>query len=187
VTNSDIAELCRRIYRQHQRALDLIFEHRPDLQQGIYNLLLGMIDQENGVSLDFSSKAYVRFSPDSWDDIAELRQGQGWTQSGRMLLFEFSNQESLKLRLVIGPGPEQTRRMLFDFARQNQGGSMRPGNKLWTKWNTVWQKEFLGKGDYDGAEVETLQALLREKWKKFLSADLPKLEPMFGQVFRQDG
>lgn len=30
VSNSDVAQLCREIYRKHQRALDLIFEHRPD-------------------------------------------------------------------------------------------------------------------------------------------------------------
>jgi len=30
VTDSETADLCRRIYQKHQRALDLIFEHRPD-------------------------------------------------------------------------------------------------------------------------------------------------------------
>lgn len=30
VGDSDIAELCRRIYQRHRRALDLIYEHRPD-------------------------------------------------------------------------------------------------------------------------------------------------------------
>src|SRR5205823_3361282 len=28
MSESDIAELCRKIYKKHQRALDLIFEHR---------------------------------------------------------------------------------------------------------------------------------------------------------------
>ena len=30
VEDSDVQKLCRRLYRSHRRALDLIFEHRPD-------------------------------------------------------------------------------------------------------------------------------------------------------------
>jgi hypothetical protein len=33
VTESEISELCRRIYAKHKQALDLIYEHRPDRQQ----------------------------------------------------------------------------------------------------------------------------------------------------------
>ncbi len=35
VSEFDIAELCRRIYQKHRRALDLIYEHRPDQQASI--------------------------------------------------------------------------------------------------------------------------------------------------------
>ena len=39
MSDSEIAELCRQIYRRHQRALDLIFEHRPDLQKDLADKL----------------------------------------------------------------------------------------------------------------------------------------------------
>jgi PD-(D/E)XK nuclease superfamily len=43
VTDSKIADLCRRIYHKHQRALDLIFEHRPDQQASVHDALVDYI------------------------------------------------------------------------------------------------------------------------------------------------
>ncbi|MDP9358857.1 MAG: PD-(D/E)XK nuclease family protein [Chloroflexota bacterium] len=40
VTDSEIARLCRQIYQQHRRALDLIFEHRPDSQSTMKDFLV---------------------------------------------------------------------------------------------------------------------------------------------------
>ena len=49
VEDSRVAELCRQIYQKHKRALDLIYEHRPDVQAEIRNLLEVLI--EGGPSL----------------------------------------------------------------------------------------------------------------------------------------
>jgi hypothetical protein len=43
VSDSEIAELCQKIYQKHQKALDLIFEHRPDLQSKLAETLKEMI------------------------------------------------------------------------------------------------------------------------------------------------
>jgi PD-(D/E)XK nuclease superfamily len=39
MSDSEIAQLCRKIYKQHRQALDLIYEHRPDFQSEISDLL----------------------------------------------------------------------------------------------------------------------------------------------------
>ncbi len=44
VSESDTAELCRQIYRKHKRALDLIYDHRPDRQAALREFL-GNADQ----------------------------------------------------------------------------------------------------------------------------------------------
>ncbi|MGC1627932.1 MAG: PD-(D/E)XK nuclease family protein, partial [Candidatus Acidiferrales bacterium] len=96
VSESEIAELCRRIYRKHKDALDLIDEYKPDQQATIQSFLDGLIESAPELILDFSSKRYIRFSLKNW---ARLPSGQGWTASGRMLLFEFQNlPDSLKLK-----------------------------------------------------------------------------------------
>lgn len=104
VSESEIAELCRRIYRKHRLALDLIFEHRPDQQVEIAEIIKNLISSESDLQLDASSKSYIRFSPVEWY-IPKLTQGQGWTPSGQMLLFEVRNRaDKLSLVLHIGPG-----------------------------------------------------------------------------------
>ena len=43
LTESPIAQLCRDIYKKHKAALDLIYEHRPDQQAAVRELLEGLI------------------------------------------------------------------------------------------------------------------------------------------------
>src|SRR5581483_935968 len=62
VSESDIAELCRRIYSKHQRALDLIYEHRPDQQATIQTLLKNLIQKTPGLVLDSHPKRFSRFT-----------------------------------------------------------------------------------------------------------------------------
>src|SRR6266576_110030 len=44
VAESEIADLCRRIYRKHAQAIELIVEHRPDEQAGVREVLQQLID-----------------------------------------------------------------------------------------------------------------------------------------------
>jgi PD-(D/E)XK nuclease superfamily len=61
VSDSEIADLCRSIYFKHQRALDLIYEHRPDRQTTIQKELENLIQQQNNFQLVSSSKTDICF------------------------------------------------------------------------------------------------------------------------------
>jgi len=61
VEDSEIADLCRQIYRRHQRALDLIFEHRPDRLAEVQAILLDLVASRDDLILDTSAKQVVRF------------------------------------------------------------------------------------------------------------------------------
>lgn len=176
VSDSEIVELCRRIYRKHQKALDLIFEHRPDKQAEIRELLEKIIRETPGLLLDHSIKSYVRFLPELWDDIPQLKSGSGWTPSGRMLLFEFENLSgALTLRLQIGPGPDEIRQKLFDMARTHQPPLKAASKSLNQKWNSVYSKSFLKPRDYEDADSEQLEKEIRKHWAEFIGGDLPKI------------
>ena len=84
VSESAIEDLCHKIYQKHQRALDLLFEHRPDLQASIREHLEHVIQGTPGLLLDHCSKSYIRFIPKKWD-VSSLRKGERWTSSKRML------------------------------------------------------------------------------------------------------
>lgn len=175
VSESEIAELCRKIYRKHQRALDLIFEYRPDQQAEIRELLESIIKETPDLNLDHCSKSYIRFAPRSWD-VPTLLSGEGWTRSGRILLFEFTNSpNNLKLRLYLGPGPVEIRQKLFDMARAHQPLFRLSSQTLYPKWHSIYDKAFLKAKDYEDANREQLEKQIRKQWTEFMSNDLPRI------------
>jgi hypothetical protein len=178
VAESEIAELCRSIYRKHKRALDLIYEYRPDQRDSIRETLEELIQKSEGLALDHCSKSFVRFLPTAWDESPKLTGGSGWTPSGRMLLFEFGNlPDRLTLRLVIGPGPDLTRGSLFAMAKAHPSPSpFRLASKsLGQKWNTIFDKTFLTPKDFENATDEQLVEEINKHWKRFVDTDLPAI------------
>ncbi len=55
VEDSEIQQLCRVIYEKHRRALDLIFEHRPDKALEVKEALATMVSRRSGVLADHTS------------------------------------------------------------------------------------------------------------------------------------
>lgn len=171
VTESEISELCHRIYAKHKQALDLIFEHRPDRQQTVRELLEGWIKQDAELVLDHCTKSYIRFLPKRLDTDV-LKQGSGWTSSGRILLFEASNDEdSVTVRVIIGPGPLETRRKLFDLAHAKQP-PFRPVSKFYNQWNTILAHKLLTAKAYD-LHDDDFSVELEKQWKRFVEKEIP--------------
>lgn len=176
VSDSPIADLCRKIYQKHRRAIDLIFEHRPDLQASLREYLEQIIQENSELLLDYCSKTYVRFVHKNWD-VPLLQRGDGWTPTKRMLIFEFRNYaDRLSLALVIGPGPQEIRQKLFEMA-QKTGDILKPSSKtLGASFCTIYTREFLRKKDYDSSSLEDLKPKIKKTWDSFINHDLPKIE-----------
>ncbi|MBE7385837.1 MAG: PD-(D/E)XK nuclease family protein [Leptolyngbya sp. SIO1E4] len=108
MSESDIAELCHKIYKQHRQAIALIYEHRPDMRSDIEAYLSQLIQEfseSSNLELDSIHGRWLRFVPKEWDDLAFQKTCDRWSPSKRLLMFEFWNDpQSLELHLVIGPG-----------------------------------------------------------------------------------
>lgn len=170
LSDTPIAELCREIYRKHRRALDLIFEHRPDRQDVLRHFLLELVaEQEPALVLDHSTKAYIRFAAAEWDD-PRLQQGRGWTESGRMLLYELENYDDyVRVKLVIGPGPDDIREVLYRMAEREKVFSLR--GKLTGKWKTIYSKTLVPRRTGAELDLDDFRAKLKEEWERFLAYD----------------
>jgi hypothetical protein len=174
MTESEISQLCRRIYVKHKQALDLIYEHRPDRLQMVRDLLEGWIRGNAELELDHCSKASIRFIPKRLDTKI-LRQGSGWTSTRRMLLFELvNNPNRLALRVYVGPGPSEIRQRLFDVALKNQPPFRPKALKLNEKWNCVFAHKLLTAKAYELHDDE-FTAELEKQWKRFLEKELPAI------------
>jgi hypothetical protein len=177
--DSDIAQLCQRIYRKHRRALDLIYEHRPDLQAEMRDFLEAMIARTPGMIAEYSTKTWIRCLPEAWD-APRLSQGQGWVPSNRMLLLEFGNgSDRLHLKVTIGPGPQNVReqllklvldhRPLFIISERRANASVRNRHKA------IYVNDFLRAKDFEDADLDELTARVQQSWDQFVQVTLPEM------------
>ncbi len=187
VGESEIEKLCQQIYRKHQRALDLIYEYRPDQQAAIKDFLCELVSSNSQMELDHWSKSYIYFIPKQWDSPV-LRKGQGWTRSGRMLLFVFTNlQDSLKLSLSLGPGPDDIRKELFEVICQKEPPFKRSFKTMGRMWSTVYNRNFLTRMNYQEKNTEELQEEIKRRWNEFLDHELPKMDEALKSEIEQLG
>ncbi len=178
MSDSEIAQLCRKIYKQHRQALDLIYEHRPDFQSEISDFLQQLIekDQIHNIVKDDSVKKMIRFAPRKWDDLAFQKTCQGWTSSRRTLLFQFWNvPEYLGLGLYVGPGNETMKHKIYEIIKEVRVPGIKTNPKIKeNNWNEVFAVKILSKSDYADGDLEEIQRKISDFFQKFLEHDLPK-------------
>lgn len=178
VTDSEIAELCRNLYRKHRQAFDLVFEHRPDSGASeVSDLLQRLIPGDgSGLELDESTRSYVRFFPTAWDAIPQQRLGSGWTKTRRIVLFEFAvSAQKVTLKLLIGPGNAEVREGLFRCAQSHPDVFKAAGKTLSAKWNQVFSRQFLDSSMMDSEDIDARVSKLRSAWDAFVRKDLPRI------------
>jgi hypothetical protein len=174
--DTELAVLCRQIYARHREALDLLFSFRFDTQEQIRAILTKLIQETPGLGEDRSSKGYIRFYATEWDNYQELLQGEGWTSTHRLLLFQFNNSpERLFLGLHIGPGPAEVRRRLLEMTLNDRTTFNYAYGTLNAKWNTVFQQEFLAASALTSSDSETLEQAIRPHWSRFVESQLPAI------------
>jgi len=186
VEDSQIQELCRRIYKNHRRALDLIFEHRPDRQGEIRDVLVGLLELEREkIEIDGHIKSSIRFIPKTLDFLP--RRGEGWVQSGRMLLFVLKNYgDNVKLNVLIGPGDPTIRQRLYDVAGEHPQpfGKMK---KLAAKWHQLFGETWLKGSAYTDLDLDEVTGILQEKLWMLLNERVPKVRAAFEELVEEFG
>jgi len=174
--DSEIQEICRKIYKRHKRALDLIFEYRPDRLLEIYECLVDIVKKDPTLILDDSSKSYIRFISRGLDFIP--KKGNGWTPKiDRILLFELKNHaDGVDLYLIIGPGEDEIRKELHTVARSNSILFNKSKRNLTKTWFTIYKKNIIKSKEYEDKDVEEIKEILKEKLGKFKNMNLQKIE-----------
>ncbi len=182
VGDSEVARLCQQIYRRHKRALDLIYEHRPDVQAEIREVIESLIEREPGLELDQPTKSEIVFGVRDWDTPL-LLGGNDWTPTGRILLFNFWNTPgSLDLKLYVVGNPSETRQRLLGFAQAHPEVFKVTGNRN-AKWVAIFSRQFLGGEAYEDADQEERKQKIERRWAEFLAEDLPRIDA----VLKEEG
>jgi hypothetical protein len=170
---SEVQELCEKLYKKHKRALDLIFKHKPDIYTNISEALTELVENHPALIKDHVSKSYVRFIGKELDFFP--KEGEGWTSSKRMLLFEIQNYgKAVDLFLIIGPGPSEVRESIFNHSK-NSDIFKRSSNQLPKKWSSIYKTRLSTIAKLEGMSKEDIKETLQHQIDTFMSTDYPKL------------
>jgi len=181
VEDSDIQEICRKIYKKHKKALDLIYEFRPDKTSEIHEIVVAILNAEPGIVVDHSTKRYVRFIPKTLDFLPKV--GTGWTSRiKRFLLFEiFIGDRKVLLKLIIGPAGREYREKLYKIAQNNKEVFNKAGARgIGRNFCTIYKfKKGLLKlkesEEYEDFENDELKTKIEKNFEVFKNSDLPRI------------
>ena len=173
-TKDNIDELAAQLYEKHRGAIDLIIKARPTEEAMGWEVVSHALEQYSSeLKPDFSSRAFRRFYSSSLEDIPALKQGEGWTKSGRILLLEFKCQINMRLDLMIGPArstSEEVRQRVYNCLLKS-GVSVRPGRKMSSKWHMIYSKRTLSSEDFNPFDTEAAQTKMEQAIKEFFERD----------------
>lgn len=180
--DAELIELAQRIYTKHKKALDIIYNYKPDLQADISNYLISKIENHPELTADVSSKTYIRFTVPEFVVIPELNKGKEWTRNGRSVLFEFRNDASgLKLVFVIGPGEKDIRNKIFAEAQKHRD-IFNHAKKQSERFSTIYMKTILKKKDLE--DHENLYQKIDDAFAYFLASgnEMDKIKKVIGEI-----
>ena len=185
--NNDLEKMCREIYFKHQKALDLIFEYKPDLYSEIAKYIEERINTQNEFELDQCSKTYVRFISRELD-LFLPKVGNGWTKSKRILLWEFQNRgDKLVLKLIIGPGSNDIREKIYSISESNKPLFKSKLSSLTGSYTQIYSTEILPKNFLkDNDDLEAIKSKIQKRIQQLFQEDIKKINNLLVREFNSD-
>lgn len=181
--DTQLEKICREIYSKHRDALDLIFEYRPDSYSEVSDALQEYIRNRDDLFLDGSGKKYIRFIPKSLNTEA-IKHGNGkWTSSKNIILFELDNSNNkLSTSLVLGPGDEDFRQAIYQFAINSTVFS--PRKTLSNEYSKLIGLKTIVK-DYNKVDPEELPKVCTLALEKYLNNDFKEVVATLTQFLKE--
>jgi len=161
--NSPVEQLALKIYSAHKRALDIIFEHKPDIFQ---NLTDGLYEQCAASADSYGLKVYdvikgiIWFVPKSWD-VTSNKNAVGkyivWCE------INFYNQRNVVLKAVAGPADKTFREGVFELSKEAKFHNPNARRALGKHWYQFYA-ERNSNIDLQGSESETAEDIVPIIW-----------------------
>ena len=184
VSDSEIAQLCRKIYKQHHQALTLIYEHRLDIQLEIADFLKQIIKETEGIEQEDSTKLFIRCVPTVWDAVSLQKMCSAqWTKSKRLVMFEFFNYaDRLEFKLTIGPGEIAHKQAVYNAVKGlNISGAINSQLNP-DGYSPIFCQDVLTAADYFEEDWQGIQNKISEFWQNFNDKEMPEIRNAFNEI-----
>jgi len=190
MSDNEIAALSKKIYLRHKQALDIIFEHKPDVLTETNTFIIDYLEKKSNVDVvvDYCGKCNIRFSLKRWDQVDGQLTGDGqWTKSNRVLLFEVvNNLNEITLKLLIGPGLKEFREGLFKSVSSEAKIFKGKSKSLYGKWTQIYKRKIVTKEQMD-LNLESIKDLITQELNNFFYyGEFEKLHTFFDEKFGLD-
>jgi hypothetical protein len=181
VSDAQIAELCQRIYQEHRKALDLIFEYREYEQRALSELLRELVRSTSDLTLvENRDVRYVSFVPKLWETehLAALGGGLGGVPSGLFVYFQLVN-EPQRLSFYLGTGkaqPAESRRQQLNALALSEPSPFTPEvPSPSAQWFCLYRRVMLSAEDYRDGSPKQRQEAIRTQWADIVETTVPVL------------
>ena len=144
MAENESIRLARKIYQRHRKALDFIFENLSDPMSEAGDVLFRRLEEkagELGISMEFTSKGWIRYVPNAWD-VPQNKGNTGWGSVSRFLICEIClwNRKA-ELHMTVGRAPDSWAELVW------QNASKPPFKQEQKKRPTAYIKPFKEKSD----------------------------------------
>ncbi len=190
--DTSISQMARKIYLEHQEAMDLIIANRPRWGPEAIPVLKEAIEEHPEWKMDFSDRNCVRFRSADWDQYESARMGSTWApDSQALMLFAFvSDPRGPYIQLELSARNEvngRLREKLFDAVWQHPE-FFKPAHKSLTDDHTMlhYPDYFLNYSDLgggwdDGTSFAKIKALV----SGFAESEFPAMNKVIVNCLRE--
>jgi len=189
VSDSDIAQLCRKIYEEHRQAIDLIYQHRPMPYLSIRDALKAMVQEDPRFQLEVDkSPRHMMIAVKEWWDKFPVLQMSG--HCALTLGFDFSDPSHVQLLLQMGPfaskAPSPVRQQLLDMAATHRPPFQPRQATVIPRFTAIYTATLLKRSPVP-LTVEEIDEV-RRKWLDFLDGDFQAINAVLeGQDWLRQG
>ena len=181
VEDSDLQELCRKLYKNHHRAIDLIFEHRQDYIAEVGKVIQGYISSRKDDIFSINdSTTYIKFLPKCMN-VPQIQDKGKPILACQLVNKNKHIQFDLQLRL----GPQAMREQIYEIAKRLPQIFGEPQSSLSEDFHIFFSETWITEKDYNELDDEGIKQkigegignLLKIKGQKMVKAlkELPQL------------
>jgi hypothetical protein len=186
MNDPDIDDLCQRIYANHSRALELIFERVDVGGTGVVAVISRWLQEQPKMWRVVTTHAkWVKFFPASWIGVL-MREDGSPLPTGAEVFWEFdAGHNALKLRCVVGKVDDQDRRKrIIQRLIQNKSefGFQMKRKEPTEKWTRVYAERSLPLGEDDVPSDDAIIKAISTRLGAFEKLFQPISQAVLGSV-----
>ena len=185
LTDKRLEKIAKDLWLEHEEVLDYLMKRRPNVEAKIFDLLL--TNRENvaqklsdatgfEIVTDYSTGSVARFAVRSWDAFYGVREGTGWSQSPRIILFEIMRYKGkINCNFTICVGEKDSRKLILEALKNHQIIPEIKEHQEWIKPRTdslFVSKDFSSKA----VEIDTIYEEIVIKAAEFLKKHIDQFD-----------